>query len=91
MGNKLPCLHVECLPCWAAQPVGVGSVTDLFVWKHTMDHPDDLRRRAGQYRDIARTATGAATVKALYELADRYEALATEAQARRDLDRQDQC
>jgi hypothetical protein len=66
------------------------SVTD-FIRNHMMDNPDDLRRRASQYRYIARTTTDAATLKALHELADRYEALATEAQARRDADRKDQC
>jgi hypothetical protein len=56
-----------------------------------MDNPDELRRRASRYRDIARTATGTATIKALNELADRFEALATEAQARCDVARKDQC
>ena len=46
-----------------------------------MDHTDDLRRRASQYRDIARTTTDAPTLKALYELADEYEAEAAKAQA----------
>jgi hypothetical protein len=56
-----------------------------------MGDPDELRRRASRYRDIARTATGTATIKALNELADRFEALATEAQARCDAARKDQC
>jgi hypothetical protein len=46
-----------------------------------MDHPDDLRRRA-RYRAIARTTSDAATLKALHELADEYEAeAAAKAQA----------
>jgi hypothetical protein len=46
-----------------------------------MDNPDDLLRRASQYRYIARTTTDAATLKALQELADAYEAEAAKAQA----------
>jgi hypothetical protein len=46
-----------------------------------MDHPDDLRRRASQYRDIARTTTDLRILKALDELADEYEAEAAKAQA----------
>jgi hypothetical protein len=70
---------------------GFVQVTDPSVWNSTMDNPAELRRRASRYRDIARTATGAATIKALHELADRFEALATEAQARRDVAHKDQC
>jgi hypothetical protein len=43
--------------------------------------PDELRRRASRYRDIARNITDACTIAALLELADYYEALADQAQA----------
>lgn len=46
----------------------------------TMD-PDEMRRRASRYRDIARSIIDALTVKALHELAAEYEALADKAQA----------
>jgi hypothetical protein len=36
--------------------------------------PDELRRRASQYRDIARRITDERTMKALNDLADEYEA-----------------
>jgi hypothetical protein len=50
---------------------------------------EDLRRRAGQYREIARRIFDARTIKALNELADKYEAEAANAQVRSDQD--DQC
>lgn len=51
--------------------------------------PDDLRDRASRYRDIARTTTDARAVKALYELAEEYEAQAAEAEARSEMNEQD--
>ena len=38
--------------------------------------PDEMRQRASRYRDIARRITDDRTIKALNDLADKYEALA---------------
>jgi hypothetical protein len=51
-----------------------------------MDDPEDSRRRARRYRDIARMTADARAVKALHDLADKYEAQAAETQGRRDVD-----
>ena len=40
----------------------------------------EMRLRASQYRDIIRRITDDRTIKALNELADKYEALADDAQ-----------
>jgi hypothetical protein len=38
--------------------------------------PEELRRRASRYRDLARTTVDARIAEALYELADEYEVAA---------------
>ena len=43
-------------------------------------------RRASRYRDIARMTVDARAVKALYDLAEEYEAQAAETQTHRDRD-----
>jgi hypothetical protein len=42
--------------------------------------PDEMRRRATRYRDLARMVTDPAAIKALRELAEEYEARADAAQ-----------
>ena len=69
-------------------PLNFGHAQTLYnvedqasVWTPPYNGPDEMRRRASQYRDIARSITDALTVKALRELADEYEARADKAQA----------
>jgi hypothetical protein len=45
-------------------------------------NPEEMRRRACRYRDIARSIIDARTIEALHELADEYEALAEKALSR---------
>jgi hypothetical protein len=46
-----------------------------------MDSPDELRRKAEYYRDLAITATDPRTIEAALELAAEYEAMAAEREA----------
>jgi hypothetical protein len=50
--------------------------------------PDEMRRRASRYRDIARNILDARTIRALHELADEYEAKADKAQIGCEVDDQ---
>ena len=49
--------------------------------------PDEMRQRASRYRDIIRRIIDDRTIKALNELADKYEALADEAQRHQEEDK----